>query len=131
MCVLITITTLALIFAGRSSDGKGTLLFDYDVLRDRVRDVVPDDGRREMALATLDTMEKDARTHVEAVFDSLEEVRDRMLEYDSDLDALEREYILPLDDKRTAFLMRILDHSFELRDALLENEWTAVFSEAA
>ena len=130
MCVLITMTTLALIFAGRSSGG-GTLLFDYDVLRGRVRDAVPDGDRRDRALATLDTMEEDARAHVEAVFDSLEEVRDRMLEYDSDLDALEREYILPLDEERTAFLMRFLDYTFELRDALLVNEWRTVFTEAA
>ena len=49
MCVLVTIATLTLIFSGRDPS-TGTLLFDYDVLRDRVRDAVPDDVRKERAL---------------------------------------------------------------------------------
>ena len=44
MCVLITITALSLIFLGGSS-GPGTLIFNYDTLRRRVGDAVPDASR--------------------------------------------------------------------------------------
>ena len=130
MCVLITITTLSLIFLSRSSS-PGTLIFNYDTLRRRVRDAVPDASRRDRALATLDTMEQEAKTHIEGVFDSMDEAKEQMRAYDSDLDRIESESILPLDERRTRFLMKMLDYRFELKDSLLEDEWNEIFAPAA
>ena len=131
MCVLVTITALSLIFLAGSSSGPGTLMFNYDTLRRRVRDTVLDSSRRDRALATLDTMEQEAKTHIEGVFDSMDEAREQMTAFDSDLDRIERESILPLDQRRTQFLMKMLDYRFELKDSLLEEEWNQVFVPAA
>ena len=130
MCVLITITTLSLIFLAGSS-GPGTLIFNYDTLRRRVGDAVPDASRRDRALATLDTMEEEAKTHIQGVFDSMDEAREQMKAFDSDLDRIESESILPLDERRTQFFMKMLDYRFELKDSLLEDEWNEVFAPAA
>lgn len=71
-------TTLSLIFLGSSgSSSPGTLIFDYDTLRRRVRDAVPDASRRDRALATIDTMEEEAKTHIEGVIDTMDEVSEQ------------------------------------------------------
>ena len=54
-----------------------------------------------------------------------------MTTFDSDLDRIESESIMSLDERRTQFLMKMLDHRFELKDLLLEEEWQEVFAPAA
>ena len=76
-------------------------------------------------------MEQEAKTHIQGVFDSMDETREQMRAFDSDLDRIERESILPLDERRTRFLMKMLDYRFELKDSLLEDEWSEVFAPAA
>ena len=121
MPVLITITTVSLIFRG----GKGASFLSPAGLRTRVEKLPEGDGR-ELALSLVTRLEGLAQDYEDGAKANIAEYVDLAAEWHSSADAL-MQIRMPMDPLRTQTLMAVVQLRESLLEALTPEEWKNVF----